>query len=327
MRTRALGISVVVVMGGLLIWACGGGDNGSGPTPTKPYNEVTLSFFEAAPLSQGLAYQLWARPKSGTLAAAAATSAWHSLVRFNLSTLDTTMVTEEGSAIPENTLADLPVDLADFDSVFVTIEPSPDSDTLPSTSVYLRGKIVLPTLRITSLEFPMATLQNLHDSASLFTFATPTDGDTTDELSGVWFMNAGGQQGLQGADALPAGWVYEGWAVHDGYTLSTGRFVDAVHADSGNPYSGFLTAPHYPGEDFLRNSPYPQLTFPFHFASGDDVMITVEPSPDPDRAHAFPFVIFTAAAGTEPDVFRNFFLDAHPEAVPAAQILFTQATD
>jgi len=114
-----------------------------------------------------------------------------------------------------------------------------------------------------------------------YMLGTPTDGnDSLNERSGVWFGSIAQNGPSLVLPALKSGWTYEGWAIVNGQSLTTGRFRSASGRDS---FSGFsdrqVSSPTIPGEDFLRDPPvavFPGLTFPVDLA-GDLVRITVEP--------------------------------------------------
>ena len=121
---------------------------------------------------------------------------------------------------------------------------------------------------------------NFSTSTGSYILATPTDGSsTTDELSGVWWLDpaAGPGAGLD-LPTLPEGWEYEGWAVVNGTPVSTGKFTSVTGADDFSGFSGTTPGPAFPGEDLLMNAPS-GLTFPTDL-SGGTVVISVEPSPD-----------------------------------------------
>ena len=164
----------------------------------------------------------------------------------------------------------------------LTIEPSPDTDATPSSVHILAGDF---TSNGTS-----ATVSTNHDSAlgTDFTAATgkyflasPTDMDSTNEKSGVWWVQFPAPMmpapGLT-LPTLPSGWKYEGWAVIGTTPVSTGKFTTVTGADSSSTFSGSGQAPPVPGEDFLMAAPA-GLTFPTDL-SGQKVVISVEPDPD-----------------------------------------------
>jgi hypothetical protein len=87
---------------------------------------------------------------------------------------------------------------------------------------------------------------------------------------------------------LPSGWMYEAWVAPPGPNppdpISTGRFLAVDTSDRSDPYSGDFSNAYtlpIPGEDFLKNRPTPQYTFPMNLVSGVGdtgwAYITVEP--------------------------------------------------
>lgn len=181
-------------------------------------------------------------------------------------------------------------DLASASAYILTIEPSPDSDPLPSDIHILAGEFSDNQANVT-VEHPSALGTDFTGATGDYILATPTDGDPAmDEASGVWWLNPAGAAPVPTLDlpALPEkGWEYEGWAVIDGTPVSTGRFTKVDSSDSFNGYSGTAaSAPPFPGEDFLMNAPS-GLTFPTDLSEGV-VVISVEPVPDNSDA---PFVL------------------------------------
>lgn len=178
-------------------------------------------------------------------------------------------------------------DLSNASAYVLTIEPSPDNDPAPSAVHILAGDFSSNTAPLT-VNHSSAIGTDFTSATGKYILATPTDGgDMTDELSGVWWLDpmAGPGPGLD-LPTLPAGWVYEGWAVIGGTPISTGTFTSASGADNAAPYSGSVAGPPFPGEDFLMNAPS-GVTFPTDL-SGQTVVISVEPSPDNSAA---PFLL------------------------------------
>jgi hypothetical protein len=233
------------------------------------------------------------------------------------------MVDANGVPIAGNLLTGLPVDFVDVDSLFVTVERATGDAVGPSGTLYLRAKVpdIGAGLRIAAFTFPAPQIVAAQDSISQFTFVSPTDNISNNELSGVWFMTPSFTEGLFSLQPLPSGWDYEGWAtVQRGghtYVLSTGRLDTPSGNDESAVHSGPQPPPGYPGEDFLN--PSGTEPFPLVFASGDQIKITVEPDQDPDSAAPFPFVVYTSPTGLVPDTLQPFRLRPHPESIPIAQ--------
>jgi len=160
----------------------------------------------------------------------------------------------------------------------VTIEPVPDSDPAPAATKILEGSFEDGEATLTT-----STIGTGFETATgKFIIATPTSAASDDENSGIWFLDNSGSSPVAGLElpTLEAGWVYEGWVVIDGVPVTTGTFTDPDGADDTNQFSGTdgAAAPAYPGEDFIMNAPS-GLIFPTDIR-GDDVVITIEPSPD-----------------------------------------------
>lgn len=177
-------------------------------------------------------------------------------------------------------------DLANATAYVLTIEPSPDNDPAPSSVHILAGDFSGNTANI-NVEHASAIGTNFTAATGEFILATPTDGSmTTDELSGVWWLDPSGPEASLDLPTLPDGWKYEGWAVIDGTPVSTGTFTSVSGSDDAAPFSGTTAGPAYPGEDFLMNAPS-GLTFPTDLTNGT-IVISVEPSPDNSAA---PFLL------------------------------------
>lgn len=177
-------------------------------------------------------------------------------------------------------------DLASATAYVLTIEPSPDNDPAPSSVHILAGDFSGNTANI-NVEHASAIGTNFTTATGEFILATPTDGSmTTDELSGVWWLDPSGPESSLDLPTLPDGWKYEGWAVIDGTPVSTGTFTSVSGSDDAAPFSGTTAGPAYPGEDFLLNAPS-GLTFPTDLTNGT-IVISVEPSPDNSAA---PFLL------------------------------------
>lgn len=168
----------------------------------------------------------------------------------------------------------------DAASTFVlTIEPMPDNDPAPSDVHILAGDFSGDDANLSIAH--MAALNNdFSSSKGKYILATPTDTVSSNEDSGVWFLD--NSSGMPAAGLvlpiLPAGWAYEGWAVIDGKPVSTGTFTELDKADMAAPFSGAEMAPPFPGEDFLMNAPM-GLTFPTSL-KGATAVISIEPVPD-----------------------------------------------
>jgi hypothetical protein len=176
------------------------------------------------------------------------------------------------------------VDQSDLDNAtkfILTIEPEPDPDTAPSNVHLIAGDFSSNTASL-SVSDAAAFNTDFSGAAGDFILATPTNGASSNENSGIWFLDISSGSPAVGLTlpTLPAGWKYEGWAVMNGTPITTGKFTAVSGADESAPYSGTMAAPPFPGEDFLNNAPS-GLTFPTDL-SGGVAVISIEPDPDND---------------------------------------------
>jgi hypothetical protein len=169
-------------------------------------------------------------------------------------------------------------DLASASTFVLTIEPSPDPDPAPSDIHILAGDFSDDDATL-SVGHGAALGDDFSMAAGGYILATPTDGMMNNEKSGLWFLDpAAGPGAALELPTLPAGWNYEGWAVIDGTPVTTGTFTSVSTGDDSAPFSGSMSAPPFPGEDFLVNAPS-GLSFPTDLAGGMAV-ISIEPVPD-----------------------------------------------
>ena len=180
-------------------------------------------------------------------------------------------------------------------AVVLTIEPAIDPDPGPAEAKPLAGDVVDGVAELT-IAHPAALGDDFSTAAGNYFVATPTSAATDDDYSGLWFIDVSTGAPTQGLTlpTLPAGWVYEGWAVIDGQPVSTGTFTDPGAPDNFNGFSGPLGAPPYPGEDFIVNAP-DGLSFATDIRGGAAV-ISIEPADDDSPA---PFA-FKPLAGAIP---------------------------
>lgn len=161
-------------------------------------------------------------------------------------------------------------DLLLADKIVITIEAEGDTDDQPSGIVVLSGDLVDG---IADLSFG-ADFSNIEGN---YILATPTNGEDSDETSGVWFVTVPGPEVGLTLPSLPDNWVYEGWVVSGGVPITTGRFSLATGSDLFGGFSGEEAGPPFPGEDFLVNAPE-GLEFPIDLADGSSLaVISVEP--------------------------------------------------
>lgn len=168
----------------------------------------------------------------------------------------------------------------------LTIEPNPDDDPAPSDVHVIAGDFGNGVANL-SVSHNAAFGSDFMNVSGEYILATPTNGEGTNENSGIWFLNPSSGTPVAGLELpnLPNGWTYEGWAVINGTPVTTGTFTDVSAADNSAPYSGTQAGPPFPGEDFLNNAPA-GLTFPTDL-SGGMAVISVEPVPDNSAAPFF----------------------------------------
>ncbi len=223
--------------------------------------------------------------------------AYEGWIIVNGSPVSAGIFTVDANGVPSQTTFELDADdIANATTYVLTIEPSPDSDPSPSSTHIIAGDFT-NTDAVLTVGHDAALGDDFTAAAGSYILATPTDGGaTTDENSGVWFLDpmAGPGAGLD-LPTLPAGWAYEGWAVIDGTPVTTGTFLNVNESDALAIYSGSAGGPPFPGEDFLNNAPE-GLTFPTDL-SGSTIVISVEPVPDNSAA---PFTL-KPLVGTTPN--------------------------
>lgn len=169
-------------------------------------------------------------------------------------------------------------DLAAASTFVLTIEPSPDSDPTPTAVHILGGDFANEGASLT-VGHGAALGDDFSAATGGYILATPTDGMMNNENSGIWFLDLSpGPVPILDLPMLPAGWIYEGWAVIDGTPVTTGTFTSVSDFDDADPFSSTMDGPPFPGEDFLVNAPS-GLMFPTDLAGGTAV-ISIEPVPD-----------------------------------------------
>jgi len=203
--------------------------------------------------------------------------------KFNVNSIGE-MVDLNGNIISNGELQ-IGGDFSSTTAIVLTIEPDGDVDPAPAATHYLAGDVVGSSVDL-SVGHPAALGDDFNSASGKYILATPTNGNNTNENSGIWFLDLSSgmpETGLQ-LPAPPTGWEYEGWTVINGIPVTTGKFTDPAMADFSAPYSGSQSGPPFPGEDFLMNAPA-GLTFPTDIA-GMTAVISIEPSPD-DAAAPF----------------------------------------
>ncbi|MFY0653105.1 MAG: anti-sigma factor [Cyclobacteriaceae bacterium] len=189
------------------------------------------------------------------------------------------------------------IGISDLDAAttfVLSIEPTNDPDPAPSATKILGGDFSGSSASV-NIMHAAAFGTGFGGVTGGYILATPTTTVTTDELSGVWFLDNSSGSAAIGLKDLPdlssqAGWIYEGWAVIGGTPVSTGTFNAASGFDDNYNTTSVKGAdgdgPPFPGEDFVQNAPS-GLTFPTDL-NGATMVISIEPVPDNS---ASPFVL------------------------------------
>ncbi len=215
------------------------------------------------------------------LEASAANEAYEGWVIVNGAPVSTgTFTVDANGALSQSTFTVKKDDLEAATDFVLSIEPIPDSDPAPS-AIKILGGAFSGTSASVSAEHGAALGDAFASISGKYILATPTTTTLDDELSGVWFLDLAGGSPAVGLDlpTLPAGWLYEGWAVIDGTPISTGTFNMVDAADDSGAFSGSdEDGPPFPGEDFVMNAPM-GITFPTDL-NGATIVISIEPSPD-----------------------------------------------
>jgi len=269
------------------------------------YKELQL-FPQSLPVLPNIFYELWVDTADNSF----------SLGKFQL--VSSQLVDAAGETISEGIFS-LPEEIENVSGVHMTIS---DRATARGAAIdFLAGTINNDRVVLTF---------NLFDPAAVtaeFTMATPTDNNSlVNEKSGIWFGDVIENEPKLFMPQAPNGWAYEGWAIHEGRTLTTGRFKNPQNADLFSGFSDVQSAGlDFPGEDFLKNPPvavFPGLVFPINMG-GQEVKITLEPDVngvDPTGAGPFPAVIFSAEIPNRADAFQLI------EMEPASQNDFPRST-
>ncbi len=180
--------------------ACGG----SGPTTPSANSRIRLTTHGLRPLdprTEG-SYELWATSAQGT----------RSLGRFVLPAPDAT-----GTATLELPLG------GDASRLSITVEPPGDTDDRPSPSVLLAGPLERgsATLTLENAVTDGRPLERDPGHHSLFTSSNNVElGYPSFENAGLWLFSIStliNKHGTREVKLTPlsAGWIYEGWIVHE----------------------------------------------------------------------------------------------------------------
>ncbi len=260
-----------------LILISAGCDGDSGSSAAAPKVRMTIDAQNFTPLKEGFTYKAWARVGGVYLSADA----------FNVT--ETGQLLTSGSQLRDKSFV-FEGDITDADLIVISIEGKTGAGEVPSQSIMLAADVTGVTELLTT-SHSAALGGSLSSQTGQLTVMTPSDIDTSNEASGIWFLTVSGATMTKGLSlpTLNEGWVYEGWIETGGARYSTGRFSSNTSLDT-NLYS-FPDSPPFPGEDFLINPPT-GVTFPLNL-DGGKVLITAEPEPD-DSIAPSGIVVLTA---------------------------------
>lgn len=263
-------LSFLVLVMFLFIVSCSDNDNDGMSAGSGKYT-LALSFSGAEQLKNGYFYEGWAIINGAPV----------STGQFNLNSGGA--ITDLSGNVINNGEFTVSQDLSNASAIVITIEPAGDTDLNPADTHVFAGDVTSNSATLTA-GHGAALGDDFSGSEGKYILATPTTADTTDEYSGIWFLDFNGGSPIVGLTlpVLPTGWKYEGWTVINGTPVTSGTFTDVMDYDDDDPYSSTLPGPPFPGEDYVANAPA-GLTFPTNIAGGMAV-ISIEPSPDDDPA-------------------------------------------
>ncbi len=247
---------LMAMLGCLVIFAAGcSSDDPVGPTVEN--NHIDLQATNMPRLPSNWTYQIWAFNDGQ----------WVAGEEFNV----------DASGEYEDTLTFSELDLLNTcDSLRITM----NHNTLAAGVGDIYTLIVSPIEGHAAPKLESPLKGNVSTGPVLFSFATPSDGDTSfaSEMSGIWLTkNESTEPGLDSLPQLPENYVFEFWGEHDGTWLSAGQFIDLGPDQHCRYYTCGADVPPYPGEDFVNNLPIA----PFYFETGDTILISIEPTDDP----------------------------------------------
>ena len=236
-----------------------------------PEAEISLQFQGLETLQNGFHYEGWIILDDGPVTTG----------KFNVNS-NGAILDLDGNIIADGIFA-VPMDINSASAFVLTIEPAGDVDEIPADTHHLAGTITNGSAQL-NLDHSASLGSSFSGSTGDYILATPTDGVNDNETSGIWFLDPSSGSAMAGLNLpdLPAGWRYEGWAVYNGMPITTGTFSSVSEADFFDDFSGEMSGPPFPGEDFLMNAPS-GVMFPIDLAGGTAV-ISIEPFPDDSPA-------------------------------------------
>lgn len=243
----------------MLTWAC---EEDVSPGPIPPSGNMVINLSNLEVLPDGYAYEGWIVVNGEV----------NSTGQFNV------------NADGEVKNLTLPVESALLESAsrfILSVESTTDGDPAPSAVKILSGDFSqYEAILSTNGEQSIGIDFENDDINGKYLINAPTTASVEDDTSGIWFIDNSGGSAVAGLNlpTLNAGWQYEGWVIIGGQLLSTGTFINPNASDGSCEYCGPLSAPNFPGEDFITNAP-DGLSFPT-LLTDESVVISIEPNPD-----------------------------------------------
>lgn len=159
--------------------------------------------------------------------------------------------------------------------VMITLENEGEIGDNPSATRILAGDFISKGARLTT-DHVDALNVDFSSSAASYILATPTDNDTSNEQSGIWYYDTMTMASTLDLPALPSNWIYESWLLVGDSLTSMGKFDNPLAADQNNSFgAGINPGFNAPGGDFLQG----RADFPADLREGQ-IYISVEPIPD-----------------------------------------------
>lgn len=299
-------LSLLVLTSSLFVWGCSN-DDGNGPQ-ILDNTALKLKPLALPSISEedNLTYELWVVDTTDV-------STLASLGQFFWNRDSYEFISTLG--FPRSDVFDLPRGKTtdDYNMMYISIEPYPDTSDAMSQNNFLRGQILpdYPILKI-KVDEALKEMAGTYILTSMTDFNLEADDTSAHEISGIWFINyettpfdySNLQVGLD-LPSIPVekNYTYEGWIFMQGWDrpLSLGKFRNPNYRDMSNPYIDDKYAPLVPGEDFLNNQKAPSWLrnqFPVQLVGNpndslSEVFITLEPYPDPNPQDPFYFVLMS----------------------------------
>ena len=277
-------------------------DNGLGPIP--PTGNMVLNVSNLEVLPDGWIYEGWISSGGEVI----------STGQFQV---------DETGIVKNKTIPVESARLESADKFIVTIESTTDNDPSPSAVKVMSGSFSQYEAVLSTNDADGIGNDLLAENFSgKYLIGAPTTATVDDDTSGLWFIDNSGGSNTAGLSLpnLSSGWVYEGWVIIQGVLVSTGRFSNANAADDACNYCGPLTAPNYPGEDFIQNAPT-GLFFPT-ILSDERVVVSIEPQPDFSTAPSNIKILESTIPSIELiELSKSYEMMANDVDVPTGKVL------